>query len=171
MFQWKLDFLQGQSLLARQAHSHRVTLTLTLTFTAPSVSYVTNEQRIDDRARCSADQSRAEQSKAEQSRAKQSREEQGKEGRKLCRYRPKCATIPSRDWRIVLSFEGTTQTYNYRITRFNPKRRRRPQTGLGTTGRTRGKNENSHEMSVCLGGSLSWRKGGGEGLRNGCFAY
>lgn len=43
--------------------------TLTLTFTAPSVSYVTNEeQRIDDRARCSADQIRAEQSKAEKSR-------------------------------------------------------------------------------------------------------
>lgn len=32
-------------------------------------------------------------------------------------------------------------------------------------GRTRGKTENSYEMSVCLGGSLSWRKGGGEGLR------
>lgn len=91
-------------------------------------------------------------------------ESRAEKGRKLSSYQSKCATVPSRDWRIVLSFVGTTETCNYRITRFNPKRRRRPQTGLG---RRVGREGKTRTATRCLSALVDRSLGGKveEGLR------
>lgn len=84
-------------------------------------------------------------------------------GRKLSSHSPK-SRLAYRA--IVRRYYRDVQLSNHP---FQSQKKAQAADWTWTTGRTRGENENTHEMSVCLGGSLSWRKGGGGAERNGCF--